>query len=337
MGTLQNLEGINMSRIRNSVYGLALGDAFGFITERMRFPEIVKQYGDGQYLPTGKTLQVSDDTQMSIVLIDALHRFHGEDKNKPLERGSRYVLMNDFVSWMSSGKPRGAGKATVNSLKELKRDPRDPHAYGSLESKGSGTVMRAPWVGLCSFIEDDMLEDFSWEHSLITHNSASTAYSAYLTSLITRRLHEGSLAFGNIMDFALETAEEIFSSDGITIGDLSQVDEIIGFINRIKKMPEDWAYMSLDDIDVCTYTGTAGRGDMVLAAAIAIADAYGEEDPIQGIQRAMISDGDSDTIGALAGAFIGAGHDGDIWEDLPDVLEDEYRSELERIIYYLES
>jgi len=324
-----------MSKIRNAVYGLALGDAFGFITERMRFPKIVEKYGNGQYLPTDKTLQVSDDTQMSIVLIDSLRRYFGEDKSAEYSSEIKYTLMNDFVGWMASGEPRGAGKATINSLKALKKDRSDPHAYGSVDSKGSGTVMRAPWVGLCSFIPDKALENFSWQHSRITHDSASTTYSAYLTSLITRRLYDGTLQCGEIREFALATLNDIIATHTFEPEEVNDIFEIIGFLDRIDYLPENWAGMSLDDVDVTTYTGTFGRGDMVLAGAIAIADAYAE-DPIGGLHRAMMSDGDSDTIGALVGAFLGASYEDDIWEDLPEILEEEYKQRLERVIYYLE-
>lgn len=325
-----------MSKIRNAVYGLALGDAFGFITERMRFPEIVRKYGNGQYLPVDKTLQVSDDTQMSIVMINSMHRYFGDNKNTPYTSNIKYTLMNDFIDWMASGEPRGAGKATINSLRELKKDRSDPHAYGSLESKGSGTVMRAPWVGLCDFIEDKTLENFSWQHSRITHNSATTTYSAYLTSLITRRLFDETIQCGEIRDFALEALDSIGQRRVLTEAEIHGIDEIAGFIHRINRLPQNWASLSLDVEDVCAYTGTAGRGDMVLAGAIAIADAYGDHDPIQGLHRSMMTDGDSDTIGALVGAFIGASHEDDIWEDLPEVLEDEYVKRLERVIHYIE-
>lgn len=323
-----------MTKIHNAVYGLALGDAFGFITERMRFPEIIQKFGGGQYLPTGRTLQVSDDTQMSIVTIEAIRRMYGNEKGAKFWSNPRY-LMNSYIDWMDSGEPRGAGKATINSLKELKTDPGDIHAFGQ-DSKGSGTVMRAPWIGLCSFIPSAELEDFTRDHSLITHNSDSTTYSAYLTSLITRKLYEGTLECGDIREFTLDVADAIFYSGDLLEQGIHEVDEIIGYINRIDSLPAGWMYESPDNLDICNYTGQAGRGDMVLAAAIAIADGFGAEDPIQGIHRAMLTGGDSDTIGAVAGAFIGAAHEGDIWEDLPDVLEDEYVAKLDDVIDYLE-
>lgn len=323
-----------MSKIHNAVYGLALGDAFGFITERMRFPDIIEKYGAGRYLPTDRILQISDDTQMSIVTIEAIRKMYGHAKGKKFFTIGKY-LAEDYVKWMDSGEPRGAGKATINSLKELKKNRSDIHAFGQ-DSKGSGTVMRAPWIGLCSFIPNAELEDFTRTHSLITHNSDSTTYSAYLTSLITRKLYEGTLECGDIRDFALTTLDAILYSGDLLEQGIHDVDEIFGYIDRINALPSGWMYQSPDGLDICNYTGQAGRGDMVLAAAIALTDAFGTEDPIQGIHRAMLTGGDSDTIGAVAGAFIGAANEEDIWEDLPDVLEDEYVEQLEDVIDYLE-
>lgn len=331
-----------MSQIHNSVYGLALGDAFGFITERMRFPAIVEKYGNGRFLPMDKTLPVSDDTQMSIITIDALQEYQRKylftpDSKDAFFNQHRLILMKHFLEWNATGNPRGAGKATLNSLKSLaKSDKSDPHAFADEESKGSGTVMRAPWVGLSSVVSDEMLLKFSWEHSLITHRSPSTAYSAYLTSLITRKIFRGELECGFIREFALSTIDNLSNNFIFPAEHLNDLEEIWNFISRIELMPKGWAMMSSDDVDICDYTGQQGRGDMVLAGAIAVADAFGADDPIQGIQRAMLTGGDSDTIGAVAGAFIGAAHEDDIWEDLPDILEDDYRDKLDNTISYLE-
>ncbi len=57
-----------MSKIRNSVYGLALGDSIAYQTEFFDFHDAIKfhqTYG----LAKRENLLVSDDTQMSIALI----------------------------------------------------------------------------------------------------------------------------------------------------------------------------------------------------------------------------------------------------------------------------
>lgn len=325
-----------MSRIQNAVYGLALGDAFGFVTERMRFPEIVKEF-DGKHLQVNRILQISDDTQMSLALIEAM--MEHEDSNKGIgDRASRTKkIAEHFALWHKQGNPRGAGKATKTAMQQLVLSNLDRAHDFAVDSKGSGTVMRAPWIGLYGQIADEDLYNFSYDHSLITHSSVSAVFSAYLASRITRSLYLGDLECGQVKDFTIGLLDLEIEETLSRVDSATDLKEMRSFIAAIDDMPEDWYMTNMGDIDICDYTGQFGRADMVLASAIAIADGYGELEPVGGLQRAMMTGGDSDTIGAVAGAFIGASHDECIWEDLPSVLEDEYLARMDRVIDYLEA
>lgn len=64
-------------KIRNSVYGLALGDALGYPTEFMLFNKAVEATR-GKPLPS--ELLVTDDTQMSIALVQGVYQYlHGDN------------------------------------------------------------------------------------------------------------------------------------------------------------------------------------------------------------------------------------------------------------------
>lgn len=318
-----------MSKVLNSIHGLALGDALGYITERMRFKDIIRMYGNDRELPGNKSLRISDDTQMSIALMQAVVKFekhHPQAVNK--ETRVDYIV-DEFLNLTSAMELRGAGRATVRSLSTLRATDRSNPYIGSIaDAKGSGTVMRSPWTGLGTIIEENELEEFSEKQSRITHGSPSAIHSAYLTALITKKLYTGELYCGGIFDFATDAANNPKVKD-------EGWSDIAMELEMVKSLPKEWASMHCDDIDPSGYIGYSGKGDTVLATAIAITDMFGEDDPVYALRRGMLTGGDSDSINALVGGFVGASHEDDIWGDMPLSLEPKYLEKMENIADFI--
>lgn len=321
-----------MSKVSNAVYGLALGDGFGFITERMRFPEISNKFGNGQPMPTESTLTISDDTQMSIVLIESLMKYN--DKHKGINTSDSRIpyVAREFVHLYQSKKLRGAGKATLSSLEALSQtDLSDPYIGADVSSVGSGTVMRSPWVGLGNIVPRDLIEDFSNSQAKITHGSDLAQHTAFLTALTTKAIFQDHIMPGGIKEFALSYCNYAKK--------FSPVWEFLAEqIQMIDDLPFGWESMALESFDLSEHLGRFGRCDTVLVTAIAIADAFGECDPLYALQRGMFTGGDSDTINAVVGAFVGAHHEDNIWGRLPEeCLEESYYYRMDKIIDFIET
>lgn len=300
-----------MSKVSNAVYGLALGDGLGFVTERMRFPEISSKFA-GKPMATDSELTVSDDTQMSMALIESLMKYY--EKHNGIDTADTRIpyVAREFVHLYQSKKLVGAGKATLSSLEVLsKTDLSDPYIGADTSSVGSGTVMRSPWVGLGNIVRRDLIEEFSNKQARITHGSELAQHTAFLTALITKALFQDHMIPGEIKKFALDYCDYAKK--------FSPVWEFLADqINMIDDLPFGWESMALESIDLSEHLGRFGRCDTVLVTAIAISDAFGECDPLHALHRGMFTGGDSDTINAVVGAFVGAHHEDNIWGRLPE-------------------
>lgn len=341
-----------MSKIKNSVYGLALGDSIGYRTEFISFKEILLDYAREDLKKATDPLIVSDDTQMSLYLLKGFREAYAPDSSLQ-EQTTKLIsaIAKNFVLWLNDGENgRAPGVACIRSLEVLEKEL-DSFAYhtkslGGLRvhvddflvggatqknSKGSGTVMRSPWVGLLygmGVIPADYLEEFCYLQASITHQHPTALAAAYLTAVLTGKLYTGELSPGQLGDFAKDFCAKQESNLGWR--DLSDT------LDNLDKFPIHYTSTKASEFDVSIIIGSKGTAEDVLVSAIALIDNFGN-DPVGVIQRAMFSGGDSDTIGAVAGGMIGAYYAEDIWTDIEHLTEELYIPQLNSTIQYMES
>lgn len=111
-----------MSKIKNSVYGLALGDAIGYRAEFHSYAKALNDYLDEDLTePTEDRFLITDDTQMSLYLLDGFLNAWEEQK-RYTGNSDLYIeeIANNFLLWLHDGdNNRAPGVACIESLMSL--------------------------------------------------------------------------------------------------------------------------------------------------------------------------------------------------------------------------
>jgi ADP-ribosylglycohydrolase len=329
-----------MSKIKNSVYGLALGDALGYRTEFLSFQYALLEYGSENIYDLRDKLLVSDDTQMSLYL---LHGFaNAYDSRSSYAKQEKDIIVSvasQFLNWLTDPENcRAPGNACIGSMRELERavvrDVNWGNAFvgGAINknSKGSGTVMRSPWLGLLNAsgaVPDESLESMCNLQSSLTHQHPTALHASYLTALLTSKLFTGELAPGQLQTFS----EDFCASQPSDLG----WRELATTLRNIDDLPTNYKESHFSDCDASNIIGANMTAENVLVTSIAYIDYFGD-DAVEVLRRSMFNSGDSDTIGATAGGMIGAYYDEPIWDGLEHLIESYYVPELDWAVAYIE-
>lgn len=162
--------------------GFAVGDALGATTEFMRPGEIQTRYKVHQEITGGGWLhlkpgQVTDDTQMSLALGEALLETGGVDEQ---------VIASHFVDWMC-GKPADIGHTIRQALSKFKMFGQTQADYSKYASS-NGAVMRNLPVILATVNFPELLDEWSIRQSLITHNNNEALLGTLFLSRIAQQV-----------------------------------------------------------------------------------------------------------------------------------------------------
>ncbi len=141
---------ITKDRIKGALYGFAIGDAMGATTEFMTSGQVRDMYGQVTDIIGGGWLnldpgQVTDDTQMSICVMDAIIDSHNITSQFYNNVG------NNFVKWYKSNPPDVGSQCSKGIVAWMEHK----HVIDSIDSNGSlmsgnGSLMRAlPCALIC--------------------------------------------------------------------------------------------------------------------------------------------------------------------------------------------
>lgn len=125
-------------RVRGALYGFAIGDAMGATTEIMNKKEIQRRYGKVDDIIGGGWLnlkpgQVTDDTQMTTCVIDALMKAKNESQ-------FRTAVKAYFIDWYLSNPPDIGNQCRISI--ECLMSGQAPRTWEGV-SDGNGSLMRA--------------------------------------------------------------------------------------------------------------------------------------------------------------------------------------------------
>ena len=143
-----------------AIYGFAIGDAMGATTEFMGPEQIQKTYGKVKNIIGGGWLnlkpgEVTDDTQMTMCVMDALMKY-------PYRLGKfEKVCSDNFIEWMQSG-PKDIGGQCSKGIYALVLGERIAVDNNAL---GNGSLMRAMPCALLNNIA------FNECQGKLTHNN----------------------------------------------------------------------------------------------------------------------------------------------------------------------
>jgi ADP-ribosyl-[dinitrogen reductase] hydrolase len=294
----------------------AIGDAVGYPIEFCKVSDIEEWFGPQGFLMSmlspNEPLTVSDDTQMTLFALEALH-------TRPLERIDAAHYRNTYLQWLltqanptdailtsplASSFPslhfrRAPGGTCLSSL--LAREPLpDPIN----DSKGCGGVMRAAPFGFLPNFHDAVHHGAM--QARVTHGNGSGYVPAgYFAGLIHTLMH------GFPIHAALRECDAAFDRD-------PAAEETLDIVRRavVIAMASDSRFGALADIRMI---GEGWTGHEALAIAVyTLIVARSFEDVVH---IAVNHDGDSDSTGSLAAQLWVARHG----------LPEEYRGWLKRL------
>ena len=304
-------------RAAGSLFGLAYGDALGKPTEFLTVAEIERRYGpSGPRELAGDPALVTDDTQMALAVGWALH-----DAPAFTPEAVEPLLRRRFLDWaVSPDNNRAPGMTCLRACAELSRDLRWQEATVT-GSKGCGANMRVTPVGLLD-VDLDTLAGLAQLQAGLTHGHPTGLAASELTAYAVRLLRDGA-ALKELPGLLTGRAREqrpVYRADWL--GDLWQVagaaspqefiasgwDECLDALARL-----DAALAGPDDGgDPCRQTGEGWIAEEALATALLCALRHAD-DPGDALARGARTAGDSDSIAALAGAFVGAAEGMSAW------------------------
>jgi ADP-ribosylglycohydrolase len=315
------------------IRGVAYGDSWGDPVEFSRIETITKNDKRGPELPD--KLMITDDTQMSLFLADAL------DLSREWGYGlfeTQQAIIEAFLDYHDDRDThsRAPGTTVMGSLGLMKWD-KTYDGWNWIKatnrtSDGSGTVMR---TSPCAFLSEEVWVGVTAFAAAVTHGAPNAIAAAILDVAILRELLDGKIRLGGLTSRAFELASNPQANGLLDVGkwlDGYDVDLTKGFaeLARLTGLgargvlylrQDPWNLLS----DPSHFAGMGGgwRAHETLVIALMAVDMF-PEDGWEGLRRAVTSDGDSDTIGAVAGALVGAS--GTKLPDVFDRLEPRYQA-----------
>ncbi|WP_410821566.1 ADP-ribosylglycohydrolase family protein [Micromonospora sp. 050-3] len=297
-------------RASGSLFGLAYGDALGKPTEFLTVAEIERRYGPaGPRELSGEPALVTDDTQMALALGWALREAPSftPEAVEPL-------LRRRFLAWaVSPDNNRAPGMTCLRACAELSRGVSWQEAT-VVGSKGCGANMRVTPVGLLD-VDLDTLAGLAQLQAGLTHGhptglaaSELTAYAVFvlragvslpeLPAVLTERALSQRLVYserwlGDLWQRAGSGSGQEFIAQG-----WDECLAVLGRLTATLAQPDDGG-------DPCQATGEGWVAEEALATALLCAVRHAD-DPVAALARGATTAGDSDSIAALAGAFVGA-------------------------------
>lgn len=292
------------SRAYGALAGLALGDALGMPTQAMSPQQIQTVYGhvtglvDGDksqpYAPGMAAGSVTDDTEQALLIASLLLKGHGSGLNLDASEFSHALL-----AWEDSMIERGSldllGPSTKAALERV-RAGEDPLRVGG-EGTTNGAAMRVTPIGIAASTSDRQLfADAVWSSCQVTHATRQGFQSAALVAAAV--------------------------SLGIDAGAADVTDLLWKAVAFVQSLPERGAWSPEPDVVAATHRALklaaqpssslewlAGQIGTAVASAQAIPMAFAllarDPSPRALLQAANLG-GDTDTIGAIAGAILGA-------------------------------
>ena len=299
------------ARAYGALAGLALGDALGMPTQAMSPAQIRAVYGritglvDGDasqpYAPGMPAGSVTDDTEQALLIASLLVRGRGSSSGRVALGAVDFA--HALLAWEDSMIRRGSldllGPSTKAALERV-RAGEDPLTVGGAGTT-NGAAMRVTPIGIAMPTDDpEAFADAVWSSCQVTHATRQGFQSAALVA--------AAVSLG--IDTARSTSPNL---RGLLWKAVTYVDslpergawtpdpDVVAATRRAMQLAANPALSSLECLVEQVGTSVAS------AQAIPMAFALLARDPSpQALLDAANLGGDTDTIGAIAGAILGA-------------------------------
>ena len=299
------------SRAYGALAGLALGDALGMPTQAMSPAQIRAVYGritglvDGDasqpYAPGMPAGSVTDDTEQALLVASLLVRGRGSSSGRvALDAGE---FAHALLAWEDSMIERGSldllGPSTKAALERV-RAGEDPLSVGGAGTT-NGAAMRVTPIGIAISTEDPQaFADAVWSSCQVTHATRQGFQSAALVAAaVSMGIDTPRSAASDMTALLWEAVSYVDSLP--ERGAWTPDPDVVAATRRAMQLVANPASSSLECLVEQVGTSVAS------AQAIPMAFALLARDPSpQALLDAANLGGDTDTIGAIAGAILGA-------------------------------
>ena len=299
------------SRAYGALAGLALGDALGMPTQAMSPEQIRAVYGtitglvDGDasqpYAPGMPAGSVTDDTEQALLVASLLVRGRGSSSGRvALDAGE---FAHALLAWEDSMIERGSldllGPSTKAALERV-RAGEDPLTVGGAGTT-NGAAMRVTPIGIAMSTADlEAFADAVWSSCQVTHATRQGFQSAALVAAAVSMGIDTPRSAASDMTALLWKAVSYVDSLPKR-GAWTPDPDVVAATRRAMQLVANPASSSLECLVEQVGTSVAS------AQAIPMAFALLARDPSpQALLDAANIGGDTDTIGAIAGAILGA-------------------------------
>ena len=300
-----------LSRAYGAFAGLALGDALGMPTQAMSPEQIRTVYGrvtglvDGDdsqpYAPGMPAGSVTDDTEQALLIASLLVRGGGSSSGRvALDAGD---FSHALLSWEDSMIERGSldllGPSTKAALERVRAGD-DPLTVGGLGTT-NGAAMRVTPIGIAvSTADPEVFADAVWSSCQVTHATRQGFQSAALVAAAVSLALDWPEASASDMTTLLWKAVSYVDSLPER-GAWTPDPDVVAATRRAMQLVANPASSSLECLVEQIGTSVAS------AHAIPMAFALLARDPSpRALLDATNLGGDTDTIGAIAGAILGS-------------------------------
>ena len=299
------------SRAYGALAGLALGDALGMPTQAMSPEQIRAVYGritglvEGDasqpYAPGMPAGSVTDDTEQALLIASLLVRGRGTSSGRvALDAGE---FAHALLAWEDSMIQRGSldllGPSTKAALERV-RAGEDPLTVGGAGTT-NGAAMRVTPIGIAMpTVDPEAFADAVWSSCQVTHATRQGFQSAALVAAAVSfgidAARSPSLDLRSLLWKALSYVDSLPER-----GAWTPDPDVVAATRRAMQLVANPASSSLECLVEQVGTSVAS------AQAIPMAFALLARDPSpQALLDAANIGGDTDTIGAIAGAILGA-------------------------------
>ena len=299
------------SHAHGALAGLALGDALGMPTQAMSPEQIRAVYGritglvDGDasqpYAPGMPAGSVTDDTEQALLVASLLVRGRGSSSGRvALDAGE---FAHALLAWEDSMIERGSldllGPSTKAALERV-RAGEDPLSVGGAGTT-NGAAMRVTPIGIAISTEDPQaFADAVWSSCQVTHATRQGFQSAALVAAAVSMGIDTPRSVASDMTALLWKAVSYVDSLPKR-GAWTPDPDVVAATRRAMQLVANPASSSLE----CLVEQVGTSVDSAQAIPMAFALLARDPSP-QALLDAANLGGDTDTIGAIAGAILGA-------------------------------
>ena len=330
-----------MSNIKGSMYGSAFGDAYGYITEFSDYEEIQLLQPE-----VPQILRISDDTQMSIYTIQALEEILNTvdlsdlTTNELAKNHCRVSFADHYETFYHDiDNNRAPGMTCMSALRIYSQSSKTTGLEGSSknDSKGCGTIMRAPWIGLLGNLSREEIFVLSTLQSQTTHGHpvswlSSSVLSVLIHDIINNKIegYDETRLIKHSMNI-LNDHTETWTKLGYNLKTITEMMSVFAKILSTYKIFKNF------DEDVTQFYGEGWIADEALYTSLATSSLY-MDNSFEGVKRLVYTSGDSDSIASIGGAILGALNGYNSFNvDIENKLEPRYQKEIKDCFNFINS